>query len=292
MRTIEPIRRNIDKYPLQAFILLAFGITWGAKYLYHLVSLSSGLPQFNFSLVAGFGPSISAIILISLSQGKKGLRSILARILDWRVGLGWIFLSLFFEFLLFFSIAFLYWQYHGALPEFSPSAIILNSFSLVSTFTIGLFRWGIAEEIGWRGWMFPRLAARTSPLKASLVYALILSLWHLDPNSFSGITAFREGRYLAGFYPDIMERVMITVPISLVTTYIFLNTRGSLLPMIIFHSASNTSYFWLDETFSICQTGFFKAAFLWSLPLIAIIFSILIIRSKKADAMEAGFRGS
>ena len=37
----------------------------------------------------------------------------------------------------------------------------------------------LGEELGWRGFLLPRLAARQGPLRASLVVGLLWGLWHL-----------------------------------------------------------------------------------------------------------------
>ncbi len=78
---------------------------------------------------------------------------------------------------------------------------------------------------------------------ASMTMAVVNTLWHIHPNSFSEIALRREGTYLSGYFPEAIERLIITIPITLVGTFIFNNTKGGLLLMMISRSASNTSYF-------------------------------------------------
>ena len=37
----------------------------------------------------------------------------------------------------------------------------------------------LGEEIGWRGFAYPRLAARLGPVKGSLVLGVVWGIWHL-----------------------------------------------------------------------------------------------------------------
>jgi hypothetical protein len=258
-------------------------ITWGLKYWYALVRTYSFLPPFNFSLIAQFAPSLVGIFLISLTEGMQGIRNIIKSILNWHVNPWWILFAFGFEPLLFFSFTLLYWLRYDEFLYISRTALTSSIAAFGLTFMIGLFRWGLAEEIGWRGWLFPKLQSRMSPFMASITMAVVNTLWHIHPNSFSEIALRREGIYLSGYFPEAIERLIITIPIILVQTFIFNNTQGSLLLMIIFHSASNTSYFFIAETFGIVETNFFKTAFLTAMLIIGIVFSILVRNCRKEN---------
>lgn len=185
-----------------------------------------------------------------------------------------------FEPVVFLTIAALYWVLYGGFPATSAWSVLMGVASVGLTFVIGLVRWGLAEEIGWRGWMFPKLQTRMSPFKASIILAIVTTLWHVHPYNLSEITTSKEGAYLIGYFPEVVERLIITVPFVLVITFIFNNTKGSLLMMMMFHSASNTSYFWIDETFGVVKSVFFKTSFLLALLVMAIVFSIMVINQK------------
>ena len=280
MRGYESTRALCCKYPVMAYCLVAFAITWGLKYSYALVKAGYGMPAFNFSLIAQYGPSLSAVFLIALTEGREGLRHTGQSLLNWRVGPLWILLAAGFEPVLFLTITALYWVQYGGFPSVSAFTILSGVASLGVTFVIGLVRWGLAEEIGWRGWMFPKLQSKMSPFKASIILAIVITLWHVHPNSLSEIASSKEGTYLMGYFPEVVERLIITVPIVLVITFIYNNTKGSLLMMMMFHSASNTSYFWVDETFGLAKSDFFKTSFLFALLVLAIVFSIMVLNQK------------
>lgn len=269
------------RHPVLAYCLLAFTITWGSRSLYSLVTVDGSVPAFNFGLVGRFGPSIAGIVLIGLTAGSGGIRRTLDSLLDRRAGARWILFAALFEPALFLGITALYGALHGTFPlehGFSPVSGIT---SYLGTFITGLFIWGLAEEIGWRGWLFPALWRRMSPLAASLIMGVIITLWHIHPSSLADIAVTREGSWLIGSYPEFVERLIISVPFILVKTYIFIRTRGSLLPMVVFHSASNTSYFWVDETFGVVATDFFRAALLSALVIITVIVTPLLLKHRR-----------
>lgn len=277
----KSIRKAIQHYPVLLYCLVALSITWGLKYLYARVSPRPGMIAVNFSLFASWGPSLAALLLTSLSQGKPGLIRLFKRLWQWRVGSRWLLFAILFEPILFFSITAAYWLWFGNLPLPAGTGLMAASFGLLMTFSIGIFRWGLAEEIGWRGWMFPTLQEYWSPFKASMILALVTTIWHIHPMAFSEFFTVKEGTYLAGAYPEVVERLIITMPITLVETYLFYKVKGSLLPFLLFHSASNSSYFWIAEMAAVTGTLFFKTSFLAALILIGIVFSVLVIRQKR-----------
>ncbi len=88
----------------------------------------------------------------------------------------------------------------------------------------------MGEELGWRGYLLPSLQTRVGPLAASVTLGLLWGLWHLPlaltPDNFLGQVPFAYT--LAG-----------TVATSVMFTWVFNHTRGSLLIALLFHSSIN-----------------------------------------------------
>jgi membrane protease YdiL (CAAX protease family) len=202
-------------------------------------------------------------------------------LLNWRIGAGWLLLASLFEPVIFGSITLGYGLMYNGFPLAQNMYVIPEIASYVGTFTLGLFRWGLAEEIGWRGWMLPKLQGRLSPLPASVILAVIVSFWHINPNGISDIMIGQEGEYLYVFCPEIVERLLISIPYTMVITWIFNKTGGSLLSAILFHSASNTSYFWIDGVFGVVKSDFFRISFSVALAIVAIVFTTLLLQQHK-----------
>lgn len=270
----------VTRFPVIAFVLLTFSLTWGIKLLYAFCKSKYGIPAFNFGLLASFGPFFSAFLLIAVSEGKQGIIHTLRKMSSLRIGIKWILIAALFEPLMFLAITFGYWISYREFPSSIDFLFLPSIASYLLTFFAGLFRWGVSEEIGWRGWMLPKLQIKMSPIKASLVLALFASLWHLDPSNLSTIFVSRDCDYLFGFMPEIVERLIVTIPMTMVITYIYNRTGGNLLLMMIFHSASNTSYFWVNDIFGVVETDFFRLSFTIIVVCLFIIFSYLLFKQQ------------
>src|SRR5690606_12471960 len=96
MRPSPLVRR-----PLTVFFVLAFGLTWaflladalGARGLIPFRLTLSG-PGLVLALLMSYGPSIAALLVVGVSEGRAGLWSLLRALLRWRVGLRWYALAL------------------------------------------------------------------------------------------------------------------------------------------------------------------------------------------------------
>ncbi len=167
----------IIRYPLVAFFVLAFGLTW--PYLIADALGSWGLLPFRLPLVLwipmGYGPTFAALIVTGATSGKAGIHALLRRLLVWRVGAPWYALAI------------------GGLVI--PSAITLGLYTLLGghaplpAFSLGLILQLLVlllvhglingEELGWRGYALPRLQAQRSALAASLILGAIWAMFHL-----------------------------------------------------------------------------------------------------------------
>ena len=76
----------VRRYPLIAFFVLAFALSWWAWILY------------SFDLapnpIIGFGPFLAALIVLAVTEGKRGVMGLLRRMVRWRVGLQWYAVAL------------------------------------------------------------------------------------------------------------------------------------------------------------------------------------------------------
>ena len=90
------------------------------------------------------------------------------------------------------------------------------------------------EEIGWRGFLLPILQEKHTPLKASIIIGFVWGLWHLpiylaiDPYGYKTINYF-------------LFMFIGCFALSIIATWLYNSTKGSLLICILFHNAINTS---------------------------------------------------
>jgi membrane protease YdiL (CAAX protease family) len=175
------------KYSLAFFFLLAYLFTWSNWLPQALASrglASLQVPGF-VTLLAGYGPAIAAIIVVSMAYGRQGLRELFGRLLRWRVGLVWYLIALFLPALvILLAVALNSWT-GGSMPDFSAAAFPFGPAEtplwqkfliLLLIFTLGFD--GLGEEIGWRGFALPKLLESRSPLVASLILGALWAVWH------------------------------------------------------------------------------------------------------------------
>jgi membrane protease YdiL (CAAX protease family) len=220
---LEALRRH----PLIGYFGLAFGITW----LYELFLIRlPGLP-FTPALI---GPVGAAFIMTALTGGRAGIGQLLRRFVDWRVGINWYLFILVGIPLVYLLGAIV--LAGGHLPSV-PSSLLLK---IAQTYPIGfvvtLFIGGpLFKEPGWRGFALPRLQLRSGPLVGSLILGALWALWHLPLYLTPRFAADNGGLSFSGFSVFLLTAIAFTV----IMTWVFNHTRGSLLLAILLHTSIN-----------------------------------------------------
>ena len=208
----------IRRHPLIAFFVLAFALSWWSWILY-----AFGLYP---APIASFGPFLAALVVLAITQGKSGIGGLLRRMVRWRVGIRWYAVAL----LLPVGIALAATALNVLLGAQAPSAADLGGWTgLFSTFALVLLipgTGGTWEEPGWRGFALPRLQAGRSALVASLILGAVWALWHLPLVVATG--------QMGGW------DIVIIMAWTLVLTWVYNGTGGSVLIVMLFHAMFNT----------------------------------------------------
>jgi uncharacterized protein len=203
----------IERYPLTAFFVLAYALSW---LVYPLLQVS---PLLGFAGL--FGPAVAAAIVVAAAEGKSGLRDLLGRILWWRVGVRWYVIALGLPAVL----ALLTAGMHLLLG--APTPLQLGQLSILEPI---LFVLVVGEEIGWRGYALPRLLATRSMLSASLILGVLWGAWHLPTFFISGLP--QHSIPFSAF-------MLLTIAYSVLFTWIYVHTAGSVLIATVFHGSIN-----------------------------------------------------
>jgi CAAX protease family protein len=179
-----------------------------------------------FGFAALFGPAIAAYVVTRATTGAAGVRAWRERLSMWRVGGVWYVVAL-------------------LLPEVVSAAAALLSVALGARADLGhlpidglklaLFVTVVGEEMGWRGWLLPRLLERHSPLAASLIVGVIWAGWHLPTFLLPG-TAQSQFPFPA--------YVLYVTALSVVFTWLYFKTRGSVFYATFLHGCVNTFVIW------------------------------------------------
>lgn len=120
-------------------------------------------------------------------------------------------------------------------PTYQQQAVaVWLPLMFVKLFTVAILTGG-NEEHGWRGVLLPLLQQRWSPLKATLLIALVWEPWHL-PFVLDTI----EGN--ANMVPLLIARLVMILPITFLMTLLYNYSRGSTFLCILLHACFNTQY--------------------------------------------------
>jgi len=208
----------IRRYPLVSFFVLAYALSWWPWILY-----AFGLSP---APIASFGPFLAALVVLAITQGKSGIGGLLRRMVRWRVGIRWYAVAL----LLPVGIALAATALNVLLGAQAPSAADLGGWTgLFSTFAVVLLipgAGGAWEEPGWRGFALPSLQAGRSALVASLILGAVWALWHLPLVVATG--------QMGGW------DIVIIMAWTLVLTWVYNGTGGSVLIVMMMHAMFNT----------------------------------------------------
>lgn len=220
------------------FFVLTFLISWA-------IWIPAGLlaPEQSILVLPGaWGPTIAALILTGFTTGKKGIKTLLKSLIQWRVKRRYYLFAIIGVLGVAILAILVNLLFGGSLPDLESIAAKFgfpedqaNLFLLFSpiVFLTTIFVGGpIAEELGWRGYAQPKLQKKIGAGNAGLVIGLIWSLWHLP---------------LFIYFPSATGHLPIGYYIPLVTMFgilfawIYNRSNGSVLLCILLHAGVNFS---------------------------------------------------
>jgi membrane protease YdiL (CAAX protease family) len=183
----ESTRQSVlARYPLVCFFVMAYAFTWIVISPWTLGATGAGLlpvdlagPAVGLLLAAGIlaGPTLAAIIMTAVTEGRPGVHRLLGRLVLWRVALRWYLLALL-GVPLIMLLGFL--AYAMAPPDLGALGGPAYALTYLLGFVLTMILGGpLLEEIGWRGFALPRLQRRYGPLAASLILGVLWAFWHL-----------------------------------------------------------------------------------------------------------------
>lgn len=222
----------LKRYSLVAGIFLMFLFTWPID-LANVGRLPFRFP-FVVYLFLGWGFVFASVIMTGFTLGRDGVITLLMRYLNWRVGWKWYLIAFLMEPLIIVLGVYSNALVTGTPPEFSGIIayelfgegttlwLFVLPFFLVDFITNG-------EEIGWRGYLLPRLQVKYNALTSTLILGVIWGFWHL----IKFLTHWNAVSF-AWFMVHILA-------FTIALTWLYNGTKGSLLLVAIMHASSNTA---------------------------------------------------
>ncbi len=218
-----PVRRH----PLAAFYAVTFLVSWG--YWIPVAVSGGGISHFPGLL----GPMVAAFVVSAILDGSRGVRELTGRMLRWRVPLRWYMVALLPLVGAVLALGAL-WLIEGSLPTFEELSTMsgLPSFGWFAVLVMVLLINGYGEEVGWRGFAWPRLRQRHSMSRAALFLAIPWAVWHLP--------TFWIDTGLRGFEVAVIPGWLVgLVAGAVVLGWLYEQSGSSLLIVALFHASLN-----------------------------------------------------
>ena len=212
---------------LLLFFLLTYAVMWACFITVAAAVPLSTLPGTVLILLGTYSPSLVALALTARAEGSAGVRALLDRVFQARVALRWYLFALLYLASIKLTAAVLLRVTTGAWPRFGQEPWFTIPFAIAfsTPFQAG-------EEIGWRGYALPRLAARFGLARASLLLGLIWGVWHLPQFYIRGADTLGQS-----FFVYLLQVTALSVAFA----WLWARSQGSLLPVMLLHAAVNNS---------------------------------------------------
>jgi CAAX protease family protein len=228
---IEPRPRQGSRKPA----VIAFIVVWILASVIITTELIVGnqmdlsTPLVVVSSITGLLP---AFVASSIFSTIPGVRALMRTYRKPKGALGYYLLAL----VLFPAI----WLLGNVLSRALGMVVPLSSYPvdvkllgmIILSFLYNICYSGLSEEPGWRGFALPRLQAKFNPLISSLILGVLWAVWHA-PGRFGGVEAKSVS--------DTLVEWILIILVTVIFTWIFNRTKGSVLVTALLHPAMNAT---------------------------------------------------
>ncbi len=232
----------VHRYPVTSYFVFTVLLTWLIWFPTVILLTdgfrspvqTNGMPLLWMTVAQTAGalvPSLVAFFLVRKLEGKAASGAIFRRYKLWRTGFRWWMAAILVVPGL--TVLALVINVYGLQNAIAPTSILgqylesmgAGGFALLFPFLLatGMISSPLLEEFGWRGFALPRLQRSTSALSSSVLLGLVWGVWHLPI-------------WLA-YGSNIPVYLLLIIGHSVILTWIFNSTRGSMLMAMVVHSA-------------------------------------------------------
>ncbi len=222
----NPVSRLAQRVPVLVFLFGTFLWAW-ALWGYWIPAMpASGLvitPAFlACAIIGGFAPSLAAIATSWLIGGREAVGHLLHGLTHWRAPP------------LHYALAL------GIVPG---TTILLTALqpivigpikaldpSIMAMAAVWPIMAALGEELGWRGFFFPRLTRQFGLMGAAIVVGLVWGLWHL-PADYIGLKGYGSLFWLAFF----VNGPLVLTAHALIMAWLWRRTGANLVMMVLYH---------------------------------------------------------
>ena len=219
MSRVATLKERASHSPVRTFLVI-LGLYSGlaAAALYGL--FGSSIPTSGVMLYA-WAPMVSAGITVRVVD--ESVRGWLGQLRNLRAGVHWYLVGI--------AIMLLGTETETVVAVLLGADVVVPYAPIgdyLFTFGVTLFLAGAVEELGWRGFLQPRLQQRFSALHASLAIGIVWGGWHV-PMILTG----------TGDFTVFWEYMLNITVMSVILGWLYNNTEGALPVVMIAHASHN-----------------------------------------------------
>jgi membrane protease YdiL (CAAX protease family) len=218
--------------PVIGYLVLALVISWAALLTRQSAGWSPGIDQ-TLRMLAKYGPSLAGLIMAAVVARRSGVLDLLRRLIPYPLSISWTLFALLAPPAILLVALPIRAAFGGQVPE-SPNLGVGSVGGFFSFLAARFFAGGgLGEELGWRGFMLPRVQAVAGALRASLIVGLCHGAWHLPAYGLFGTIVI----------------TLFTVSGAVVFTWMYNATNGSVFLAALLHASSNASLQFFERVF-------------------------------------------
>jgi membrane protease YdiL (CAAX protease family) len=224
------LKTFITKYPVAVFIGLTFFITFPVAFLLSMVlghknAVLNYIPQ----VVGPYGPALSALIITGFTLGSTGVIQLLGKLKPIVKHIWW-YVLLPITGIVITSLAFI----AGGVPAGEIVKIITkNPGPLAFMFLVVTLKVGIGEELGWRGWLLPKLIRDQKPIKATLFIFVVWAVWHVP--------------WFFNTWQFLIPLLVLIFSLAIILTWLWHKVNGDILLIAIAHASVDFPEFFIEN---------------------------------------------
>jgi uncharacterized protein len=234
----------VRRHPVITFFLLAYALTW------------AGIPWGSF-----FAPAVlvAALIVVSLTEGVAGLRAMGSRLIRWRVSWIWYALALGVPLAVTFAAIGLNTAFGAPVPDIAEFSVWYGLPLAIAINMVNPLNAQLPEEASFRGWAQPKLQTTRTPLAATVLMAIGVTIWHIP-------------LVVTPQFGSSPIEVLPTAAVTFWYAWLFNHASGSALLTLIAHAANG-----VIETSTLWEAGADATRMSWLYSLVWCLVAIGLV---------------